>query len=105
VSSHASGGQQFRITEENLGSWIAVVISSALFGLAPIGNPDATWISTTAIALEARVLLAAAYMWTRRLWFAIGIHFSWNVTQGGSLGVTGSGKQVDGLLSGRLSEP
>ncbi|MFC5489389.1 hypothetical protein [Dokdonella soli] len=38
-----------------------------IFGLLHGVNPGATIISTIAIALEAGVLLAAAYMYARRL--------------------------------------
>jgi membrane protease YdiL (CAAX protease family) len=98
-------GIVFRITEEGLGSWLALVISGGLFGLLHAGNPGATWVSTVAIALEAGVLLAAAYMVTQRLWLPIGIHFAWNFTQGGIFGLAVSGHQSTGLLRGELSGP
>jgi len=98
-------GVVFRITEEGLGSWLALAISGALFGLLHAGNPGATWVSAVAIALEAGVLLAAAYMVTQRLWLPIGIHFAWNFTQGGIFGLAVSGHQSTGLLRGELSGP
>jgi membrane protease YdiL (CAAX protease family) len=78
----------FRITEDSLGTWMAMVISALLFGLSPI---------------EAGVLLAAAYITTRRLWLPIGLHFAWNFTQGGIFGVAVSGLAVRGLLKATLS--
>ena len=33
------------------------------------------------IAVEAGILLAAAFMLTRRLWLSIGFHMAWNYTQ------------------------
>jgi len=98
-------GVIFRITEEGLGTWSAIAISSALFGLAHMGNPNATPFSVVAIALEAGVLLAAAYILTRRLWLAIGLHAAWNFVQGGVFGVAVSGQTMGGLLSARLSGP
>src|SRR5439155_20567927 len=65
-------GVIFRILEEWLGTWLALVMSALFFGFAHIANPNATIISAAAIALEAGLLLAAAYLVTRRLWFAIG---------------------------------
>lgn len=95
----------FRIVEEGLGSWIAVAISGGLFGYLHASNPNATIISSLAIALEAGILLAAVFMFTRRLWLAIGLHFSWNFTQGGIWGVAVSGLEFEGVLNSELSGP
>jgi hypothetical protein len=95
----------FRITEEGLGSWWALAISSALFGLAHIGNANATWLSSAAIMIEAGILLGALYMLTRRLWAVAGTHFAWNYIQGGVFGVAVSGTEVDGIVQSRLTGP
>ena len=95
----------FRIVEEGLGSWIALLLSALFFGLTHLGNPNASLLSAIAIALEAGILLAAVYMLTRRLWLAIGLHIAWNFTQGGIFGVAISGFASDGLLQGRLTGP
>lgn len=95
----------FRITEEGLGSWWALAVSSAIFGLAHITNPNATWVSSAAIAIEAGVLLGAVYMLTRRLWAVAGTHFAWNYTQGGVFGVSVSGMPVEGMVQSRLVGP
>jgi len=92
----------FRIVEEKLGSWIALAISSLFFGVAHIGNPNATLFSSIAIAIEAGILLGAAYMLTRRLWFAVGIHIAWNYVQGAVFGIAVSGGEVKGLMSSHL---
>ena len=81
----------FRIVEESLGTWIALAASAALFGLLHAFNPGATAVSTLAIALEAGVILAAAYVFTRRLWMAVGLHAAWNFTEGGIFGASVSG--------------
>ncbi|HWE46772.1 MAG TPA: CPBP family intramembrane glutamic endopeptidase [Caulobacteraceae bacterium] len=95
-------GGFFRIVEDSLGSLVALVLSAALFGVLHAFNKGATLVSTAAIALEAGLLLAAAYMWTRNLWFAIGLHFGWNFTEGGVFGAS-----VSGVLSkgGVVSAP
>ena len=54
-------------------------------------NPTATWTSTIFIAVEAGLLLGGAYMLTRSLWVAIGLHAAWNFTQGAVFGVPVSG--------------
>jgi membrane protease YdiL (CAAX protease family) len=38
----------FRIVEESLGSWIAVVVSSLVFGISHLVNPQATIIGALA---------------------------------------------------------
>jgi membrane protease YdiL (CAAX protease family) len=95
----------FRIVEESLGTFIAVALSAALFGLLHAANPGATGVSAMAIAVEAGVLLAAAYVLTRRLWMAIGLHAAWNFTEGGVFGASVSGTTPYGLLHSRFSGP
>jgi CAAX protease family protein len=97
-------GALFRILEERFGTATALVVSAALFGLLHALNPGATATSTTAIALEAGVLLAAAYAATRNLWFPIGLHLGWNFTEGGIFGVSVSGgPAVKGVFSVSLA--
>jgi membrane protease YdiL (CAAX protease family) len=98
-------GVIFRLLEAALGTWLALAISALLFGLVHLSNPHASLTSAAAIALEAGVLLGAAYMLTRRLWLVIGVHFAWDFMQGGVFGVPVSGIAVPGLLTGRLEGP
>ncbi len=98
-------GVVFRIAEEALGTWLAFVITVALFGLAHLSNPNASLYGAAAIGIEAGVLLGSAYVLTRRLWLAIGIHFGWNFMQAGVFGPNLSGVQVDSLFQSRLSGP
>jgi hypothetical protein len=95
----------FRIVEESLGTWIALVFSALLFGSLHLGNPHATLFSATAIALEAGLLLGACYILTRRLWLAIGFHLAWNLVQGGIFGVAVSGIEASGILQSNLTGP
>lgn len=95
-------GILFRWIEEFGGSWAALAITSALFGLVHIANDNATWFSSFTIAVEAGLMLGGAYMLTRSLWAPIGLHFGWNVTQGLVWDVPVSGNDVDGLVDARL---
>ena len=95
----------FRISEETLGTWLAVSVTSAFFGVAHLFNPHASIQAALAIALEAGVMLSAAYVLTGRLWMSIGIHIAWNFVQGGIFGVAVSGNQAVGLLRGLLVGP
>lgn len=72
----------FRFSERLGGSLFALVATSLLFGFAHFANAGATLFSSVAIATEAGIMLGAAFMLTRRLWFAVGIHAGWNFTQG-----------------------
>jgi uncharacterized protein len=96
-------GIVFRIVEQSLGSWIALAISAAIFGLLHLLNPGATLLNAGAVMVEAGVLLAAAYMLTRRLWFCIGIHIAWNFTEGGVFSAAVSGGHTKGLLQAQLT--
>lgn len=83
------------------GNWLALAVTSLFFGVAHLGNPGATLWSGFAIALEAGVLLGAAFMWRRNLWFAMGLHFAWNALEG-LLGIPVSGHTTDGLLTANV---
>ncbi len=86
-----------------MGSWISIVFSGLLFGFAHSTVPNATTYSNLAIALMGGVIFSAAYMYTRRLWFAFGIHFAWNFTQVGILGLELSEKDGKGFLESEIS--
>jgi len=75
-------GVVFRILEEVLGGWLALVLSSVAFGLIHMGNPGETFAGIAAIAIVFGPMLAAPYMLTRRLWLGIGLHGAWNFTMG-----------------------
>lgn len=98
-------GILFRWIEQFGGSWAALMMTSALFGIAHIINPNATWFSSFAIAMEAGILLGGAYMLTRSLWMPIGIHAAWNFTQGFIFDVPVSGADSHGLVEAKLSGP
>ena len=84
-------GVIFRLVEEWTGTWIALAVSAVPFGLAHVANPGATPVSSLTIALEAGILLGAAYVLTRNLWFPIGLHFAWNFCEGPIFGTQISG--------------
>ena len=99
-------GVIFRLVQEWGGTWIALVVSAAFFGLAHAANPGATWFSSLAIALEAGVLLGAAFVVTRNLWFPIGLHFAWNFCEGPVYGTQVSGNVLNATaLTASLSGP
>jgi membrane protease YdiL (CAAX protease family) len=50
-------------------------------------------------------LLGGAYMLTRNLWMAIGLHAAWNFTQGAIFGIPVSGNPAQGLVTSELAGP
>ena len=89
-------GVLFRAVETWFGSWAALVVSSLVFGLTHLMNPQATLEGALFISVEAGILLAAAFMLTRRLWLSIGFHMAWNYTQSAIF---------SGIVSGTEAEP
>ena len=81
----------FRITEEKLGSYLAMAISAVLFGAMHLANPNSSLTAGMGLAIQAGLLLAAAYIYKRNLWFPIAIHFAWNFTQSAIFGANVSG--------------
>ncbi|MGZ6131036.1 MAG: CPBP family intramembrane glutamic endopeptidase [Myxococcaceae bacterium] len=98
----ASRGIFFRLLEQGLGTWLAVILSGALFGLGHLNNPGATWVSSLAIAVGPGALLAAAYVATRSLWIPIGLHWAWNLFEGPVWGTPVSGMATPVLAVARL---
>ena len=99
-------GVLFRIVEESLGSWISLAVSSLVFGLVHLMNPAATLMGAVFISAEAGVLLAAAYMLTRRLWMSMGFHVAWNYTQSGIFsGIVSGGDSQPGLIKPIIDGP
>jgi uncharacterized protein len=88
----------FRVTEEKLGSYFALIISAILFGTMHLANPNSSLTAAIGLAIQAGLLLASAYIYSRNLWFPIAIHFAWNFTQSAIFGANVSGNTVSKTL-------
>ncbi|MFF0526817.1 CPBP family intramembrane glutamic endopeptidase [Nocardia amikacinitolerans] len=88
--------------ERLCGSWAALTITAVLFGAIHLANPGATLWTGFAIAVEAGVLMGAAFLWLRGIWAVVGLHFAWNTIEG-LLGVPTMGKVADLVEQARLS--
>jgi len=91
-------GVLFRWIDEKWGFAVALVISSLLFGFMHLGQPGSSWWSSVAIAIEAGLLLGAAYKYAGTLWLPIGIHWAWNFVQGNIFGFQVSGGDAGNSL-------
>jgi membrane protease YdiL (CAAX protease family) len=77
-------------------SW-ALFLSSAVFSILHIGNPNSTWASTLGL-LAAGCFMAYGWVRTRRLWLSIGLHIGWNFFEGPVFGFPVSGLSVTHLI-------
>jgi len=100
-------GFAFQALVHNIGPAGSIVIMSVFFGLAHLGNPNPTIISTLNTIL-AGIWLSIAYLATRSLWFATALHYSWNLTMVYLFGLPVSGISTFdslGLLIGQDLPP
>ena len=99
-------GIVFRLIDDRWNTVAALIISALIFGALHLSNPGATLWSSAAIAIEAGLLLGAAYKFSRTLWLPIGIHWAWNYVQGNVFGFAVSGgKAGSHIFSPIISGP
>lgn len=91
-----------RLLRTRLNKFISLFISSLLFALLHLMNPNVAFLPMLNLVLGG-LLLGAAYLYTRNLWFPISLHFFWNWIQGPVLGFEVSGNRFcETLFSLRL---
>lgn len=86
---------------ESFNKWIALLISAVVFAIAHSLNPGLNMIAVINLLLGG-VLLGINFIYTRKLWYSIAFHFSWNFLQGYVLGFAVSGLPSQGLLQAEL---
>jgi membrane protease YdiL (CAAX protease family) len=97
-------GYPFQRLTESVGRWAAVLIVSVLFALPHLFNPNSTMFAAFNTAAVG-ALLAAAYLLTRSLWLAWGIHWGWNFVLAVAYGLSVSGFDTDGPVDGVAMGP
>lgn len=85
-----SRGYHLQTIASGLNLFWGVMISSAVFGLLHLANPNANWVSTAGIFL-AGIFFAYGYIRTKQLWLPMGMHLGWNFFEGIVLGFPVSG--------------
>ncbi|HXS00579.1 MAG TPA: CPBP family intramembrane glutamic endopeptidase [Pyrinomonadaceae bacterium] len=88
-------------------AWLGVLLTSVPFALVHLSNPNVVPVVTFANTALAGIWLAAAYLRTRSLWLALGVHWSWNWALGWFFGLPVSGINLvsNPLLQGQESGP
>lgn len=76
------------------GLFIALVVTSSVFGLAHLANPEASAMSAGVLVVLGFVF-GLPYVLTGRLGYSIGLHMGWNVTQNVVLGMPNSGQVAE----------
>jgi membrane protease YdiL (CAAX protease family) len=84
--------------QEGSGNAVALLVSSLLFSLFHILNPNLNWIGVANIAL-AGLALGYGRLATGNLWLPMAYHLSWNLVQGAVLALPVSGMRYGGLLA------
>ncbi len=70
----------YRILEQWLGTKIALLIPSLIFGIAHITNENSTIIGMIG-AVIGGLLVSISYTYSKRLWLPISLHLGWNFGQ------------------------
>jgi len=90
-------GYVTRNIADAMGNIWGLLVSGILFSIPHLLNPNTSVMSFLGI-LAAGIFLGAAYVFTRNLWLAIGIHFGWNFMQS-MVGFNVSGMDMPGVLA------
>jgi membrane protease YdiL (CAAX protease family) len=83
-------------------NYIALFISAVIFSILHLGNPFMDFFSFVQLIL-AGILLGIPYVMTRKLWFSIALHFSWNFFQGTIFGFNVSGNQQYSIIQTKFN--
>ena len=85
-----SRGYWLQNLEEGLNLKWALVVSSGLFALAHLANPNISLLGILGL-IAAGLFMAYGYLVTRHLWLPIGLHIGWNFFEGPVFGFPVSG--------------
>ncbi len=81
-----------------------LVLSSSVFGILHLLNPNASWIVAAGIFFIG-LFLATGYLRTGQLWLSIGLHIGWNFFEGAVFGFPVSGLAIYPLMHIHVTGP
>jgi membrane protease YdiL (CAAX protease family) len=99
-----SRGYWLQNLTEGLNIYWALAISSGLFSLAHIANPNASTAAIVGLFLSG-LFLAYGFLRTGQLWLSIGLHTGWNFFEGVVFGFPVSGSEFFRLVNHTVRGP
>jgi CAAX protease family protein len=91
-------GYHLQNIRDGMGLGWGLLLSSVIFAVSHLTNPNVTWYSTLLGLIAAGYFLAYGWVRTRQLWLSIGVHVGWNFFEGHIFGFPVSGIKVAGLI-------
>lgn len=91
-------GYQLQNIRDGMNTAWGVLLSSLIFAVSHLGNPNVTWYTTLLGLIIAGYFLAYGWLRTRQLWLSVGLHIGWNFFEGNVFGFPVSGIDVTGLI-------
>lgn len=98
-------GYVFQNLAEGTNVGIAVLLSSLIFSLFHIANPNALDLAPVVGLFAAGIFFAYTYLRSGSLWLAIGAHIGWNIFENTVFGMSVSGLNASGLVSTTVTGP
>ena len=99
-----SRGYWLQNLSDGLNRSLGVLLSSAIFALGHLFNPNLSWLSFVGLFLSG-LFLAYGYLRTEQLWLPIGLHLGWNFFEGTVFGFPVSGQYFYQLIRQTTSGP
>lgn len=94
----------FRPLREGLGRRPALILAPLLFSLAHLSNSNESLLGLAEV-FTGGLLMYYAFDRTDRFWTIWALHFSWNFTMNGVLGMANSGQALQGWIRPAISGP
>jgi membrane protease YdiL (CAAX protease family) len=91
-------GYQLQNLIEGTGLIMGLVLSSIIFAILHVSNPNYLWSALIGL-IAAGLFLAYGYLRTMQLWLPIGLHIGWNFFEGAIFGFPVSGLKTFQLIN------